>query len=143
VTDQGVPTGWYADPNGNPAQRYWDGEQWTEQTRPQPPSPRAAAPGFEPNVMRPYSAAVVWSLIPLTWGLLGLIFAIVGLNATSEKGDRRGRGGAITGLVINIVAIVLFLVLIIANAASSSSSSSYSGVDANQELCTILGGKNC
>lgn len=26
--------GWYPDPNGTPAKRYWDGEQWTNQTQP-------------------------------------------------------------------------------------------------------------
>lgn len=29
-----VPAGWYPDPEGKPAARFWDGEQWTERTRP-------------------------------------------------------------------------------------------------------------
>lgn len=29
-----VPEGWYPDPDGKPAEKYWDGEQWTDQTRP-------------------------------------------------------------------------------------------------------------
>jgi len=33
------PAGWYADPAGGPAQRYWDGDRWTEQTTPTPSSP--------------------------------------------------------------------------------------------------------
>jgi hypothetical protein len=24
------PAGWYADPDGNPDQRWWDGQRWTE-----------------------------------------------------------------------------------------------------------------
>lgn len=31
---QGPPAGWYADPSGQPAQRWWDGAQWTEHTQP-------------------------------------------------------------------------------------------------------------
>jgi hypothetical protein len=31
--------GWYPDPNGAKAQRYFDGEQWTEQLAPLGPSP--------------------------------------------------------------------------------------------------------
>jgi len=33
------PAGWYPDPAGGPAQRYWDGARWTEQTTPTPSSP--------------------------------------------------------------------------------------------------------
>lgn len=29
-----VPAGWYPDPDGKPCARYWDGEDWTEKTRP-------------------------------------------------------------------------------------------------------------
>ncbi|MCP5030628.1 MAG: DUF2510 domain-containing protein [Actinomycetia bacterium] len=41
------PAGWYDDPAGNPAtERFWDGAQWTEQTRPTgaPPPPPPPAP---------------------------------------------------------------------------------------------------
>ena len=33
------PAGWYPDPAGGPAQRYWDGARWTEQTTSTPSSP--------------------------------------------------------------------------------------------------------
>ncbi|HIV58121.1 MAG TPA: DUF2510 domain-containing protein [Candidatus Stackebrandtia faecavium] len=31
---QQTPPGWYADPSGQPQQRYWDGQQWTSHTHP-------------------------------------------------------------------------------------------------------------
>jgi len=33
--DGSIPEGWYADPDGKPAERFWDGAQWTDQSRPQ------------------------------------------------------------------------------------------------------------
>ena len=32
--DGSIPEGWYADPDGKPAERYWDGSEWTEKSRP-------------------------------------------------------------------------------------------------------------
>jgi hypothetical protein len=29
-----IAEGWYPDPEGKPCERYWDGSQWTEKTRP-------------------------------------------------------------------------------------------------------------
>jgi hypothetical protein len=44
-----TPAGWYADPAGVDAARWWDGQNWTEHTQPAPPAPvltmAAAAPG--------------------------------------------------------------------------------------------------
>ncbi|WFR72657.1 DUF2510 domain-containing protein [Prescottella defluvii] len=39
-----TPAGWYADPDGKPVQRYWDGNRWTEHTAPQAHAPAVAAP---------------------------------------------------------------------------------------------------
>lgn len=32
------PAGWYTDPSGQPGERWWDGTNWTEQTRALPPA---------------------------------------------------------------------------------------------------------
>jgi hypothetical protein len=39
----GPAAGWYADPDGQPIQRYWDGTAWTEHTRPAPDFTGAAS----------------------------------------------------------------------------------------------------
>lgn len=35
VNQDEIPAGWYPDPSGAPADRYWDGQEWGEKTRPQ------------------------------------------------------------------------------------------------------------
>lgn len=45
--DDAMPgEGWYADPDGKPAERYWDGDDWTDRTRPFVSS-TAAEPEFD------------------------------------------------------------------------------------------------
>jgi hypothetical protein len=39
-----TPPGWYADPNGSPVARWWDGVRWTEATQP-PSAPASPYPG--------------------------------------------------------------------------------------------------
>lgn len=34
MTTNEITPGWYPDPDGKPADRYWDGQSWTDQTRP-------------------------------------------------------------------------------------------------------------
>lgn len=48
--------GWFPDPGGEPFQRYWDGSQWTTQTRPYPPPARQASPGSQRPVKQPVSS---------------------------------------------------------------------------------------
>jgi hypothetical protein len=40
-----VPPGWYPDPRGYPALRWWNGWAWTEHTGPLPPPPVVLQPG--------------------------------------------------------------------------------------------------
>ncbi|GLY08140.1 DUF2510 domain-containing protein [Actinoplanes sp. NBRC 101535] len=41
-----VPAGWYADPHGLPAQRWWDGQAWTDHLHPDEPQPPVAQPPY-------------------------------------------------------------------------------------------------
>ncbi|NNG20260.1 RDD family protein [Naumannella sp. ID2617S] len=43
-----APGGWYADPANQGQERYWDGWQWTRNTRPSEPSGQFGEPGFGP-----------------------------------------------------------------------------------------------
>ncbi len=42
----GLIAGWYADPAGTDALRWWDGANWTQQRRPNQPPPAAPVPTF-------------------------------------------------------------------------------------------------
>jgi len=39
-----VPPGWYPDPDGKPAEKYWDGNAWSKETRPLSIVPSKPAP---------------------------------------------------------------------------------------------------
>jgi hypothetical protein len=113
-----IQPGWYPDPDGNPAERYWDGGLWTEQTRPVTPvtSPMMNPPALAPSVnaresaQRPISVAAIASVIPLLWGNIGLICAIASMYSTRDSGDRKGRQIARIGLGLNIAYLAFLLV---------------------------------
>ncbi len=65
-TPSGPPPGWYGDPGGAPALRWWDGGRWTEHTQPtpelqsagrsQPAQPRGIAAYAQPAAPDPQEA---------------------------------------------------------------------------------------
>jgi hypothetical protein len=69
VISQEIPPGWYPDPDGKPTDRYWNGSEWTESTRPQsanisptnPPQPKAV--GVDSNEIAIMVGIVVLILI--------------------------------------------------------------------------------
>jgi Protein of unknown function (DUF2510)/Domain of unknown function (DUF4352) len=67
------PAGWYPDPSGEPGQRYFDGNDWTEQragsSPPPPPTPNA------PKVPPP-SAPKQLQRIPL-WGWIAIVVVLL------------------------------------------------------------------
>ncbi|WP_187645935.1 DUF2510 domain-containing protein [Actinoplanes teichomyceticus] len=51
MTSPAQPAGWYADPSGLPATRWWDGRQWTDHIQPGPAvlPPTAGLGGYYPT----------------------------------------------------------------------------------------------
>jgi hypothetical protein len=44
-----IPSGWYPDPSGLNCERVWEGQDWTEQTRPVSILPNRPPPQVKPN----------------------------------------------------------------------------------------------
>lgn len=100
-----TPAGWYPDPSGAAAARWWDGAQWTPHTQPgaaaQAPAPHvpsgyAPAPAVPAPVDVPTSTVWVWlaiaaSVVPFTtlflmdWG--GFIDGIAASAASGTEAD--------------------------------------------------------
>ena len=75
------PAGWYSQPDGR--QRYWDGQQWTENYTPAPVTTTSAEADGEPSVQRKRSSRVlVWILATVTVISL-IITALVQVNINS------------------------------------------------------------
>ena len=106
----------YGDPNfaGQPyGQPYGAQPGWQEQ--------QYGYPGYDPYGEPPRRGngmAVAGFVLSFIFGLLGLIFSIIGLRKSREPG-RTGRGLSIAGIVISVVNI-LAGILIAANLNSSS-----------------------
>jgi hypothetical protein len=88
-----APAGWYDDPQSPGQQRYWDGQQWTEQRQPAasvpPPPPTApvthtaAAPEKRSHTTRNVILAVIGVLVLLMGGCTIALVAVGG-NAVNE-----------------------------------------------------------
>lgn len=120
--------GWYADPEQFAAQRYWEGEAWSDQRRPaqvvavvaapppvvQSPGNSLAVAGFVCGIV-----GVAFGLIPwtfwLAWilGILGIVFGAIGRRRAAKDPAAGKRSMATAGLVLGVVAIGLGIVGII------------------------------
>jgi len=97
---QETPPGWYPDPGqtsyGPPTERWWDGNAWTDQTRPVgaaawgPPPAHPPAFGAPPPPRRGLRTAIaVTAAILVLAGIGGGVYAL-----TSDDGSGSGRAGA-------------------------------------------------
>ncbi|MCT1394675.1 excalibur calcium-binding domain-containing protein [Microbacterium sp. p3-SID338] len=65
------PAGWFPDPENPKQTRWWDGEQWTAQTAPPPPT------GLLPPPARSFSTAAVKRKIPAWLWIVGGLVAVL------------------------------------------------------------------
>lgn len=73
--------GWYPDPSGSPAQRWWNGISWGEQTRPAPPGTAPPLPPARPRRVGRIVAVVVLAALAGIGILVGtLIWAVLRLT---------------------------------------------------------------
>lgn len=94
-----VGKGWHPDPSGEPRERYWDGEQWTSETRPYPaptaPSPTRPTPVPERSAGSPSSAGRTVAIGALV--VLALAGVVAGLVAWRHSVDENARKEAEKG----------------------------------------------
>lgn len=100
---------WYPDPSDTTVERWWDGQTWTSHVRPVQgavvtvqPLPKDAS--SNPMTVTGLVLSCVSLLINplLVISVLGVVFSAIGLGRANAAGA--GKGAAITGLVIGIVA---------------------------------------
>ena len=89
-----APSGWYPDSNSPGTERYWDGAQWTEQSRPigSPAAPPPPPPGAQPFGSVPGSNTPAAPVADKNWFArhkiltgLGALF-LIGIIATAAGG---------------------------------------------------------
>ena len=118
--------GWYPDPRGTSATRFWDGSEWTQHvrgtgTRFAPPAARDAG---EPGLVAPLvtlprnglaTAALVLGIASLVANLLlipsilAVVFGVVGLVRGARFGGS-GEGRAIGGILLGVGGVLAVLV---------------------------------
>lgn len=97
-----APPGWYPDPSGQPANRWWDGVQWTPHVQPWAPPPKRRSTGWLATALGG-CAAFVGAFLPWVHILL-----IGTLNLLQLVGQ--GSGKAVSALCILGAAFVVGLV---------------------------------
>ncbi len=111
--------GWYPDPTGEGAQRWWDGTAWSASTRAHPvPTGPAAPMAYPVPVLKntPATAGLTLGIIAMFLdpfaipALLGIIFSGIGLNRANTLSQHGygpvGRTKAVWGLVLSILGML-------------------------------------
>jgi Protein of unknown function (DUF2510) len=124
-----VNAGWFPDPSGQPGQRYFDGQQWTQLCAPPPPWSAPAAPSVAVAVSSgggPNHAlhAVLTFLSCGMWLPIWILVAI--FSGSSRSAVAVGGAGGVSGVSVRtgsnlrtplIVAAVFFGLVILGSAA--------------------------
>lgn len=81
--DLSAPAGWHNDPADPNTERYWDGQQWTEHSRPRQANPAAfMAPPPEVSPSKPPKKRKKWP-----WILAGVIVFFIVVGSCSSGSD--------------------------------------------------------
>jgi hypothetical protein len=89
-----TPAGWYPDPSMPSTQRYWDGQQWTENL-----APMGAAYGQSQTS----TYAILAIVMAFVFFPLAIVFGVMGRNEIdASNGAKTGRGLATAGMWIGI-----------------------------------------
>jgi hypothetical protein len=107
-----VAPGWYPDPAGEAAERWWDGTGWTAQSR---AASVLAQPLTRPDVLKntPATVGLVLGIVALVVNsfavasLAALVFSVLGLNRAGQLVQAGygpvGRTKAIWGIVLSLL----------------------------------------
>lgn len=106
MSNVNAPASWYADPDGNGGQRYWDGTAWTEHRAPPPPPP---PPPQSAQFYPPYAA---WGPPPWKGAQLGR--PANGPGSLADPGVRLGARLLDALILIPVFGIILTVTLLIA-----------------------------
>lgn len=118
-SENGSAPGWYPDPKGRPGLRWWDGEHWTANIRPDPPGDSSSPPAALSERKATMSLALgIVGLLASFFHPVGLLLAIagaiIGVVALREcnRGVAGGRATAIAGIVTGVLVSIIYAVLI-------------------------------
>lgn len=100
-----TPAGWYPDPSNAPQSRYWDGDVWTDQTRPFEP-PAALQ---ESKKTPPKKRGNGWIRSGVIVAGLGVVFAILAAGSThvDAYGNSVQGGPTVGTFLIIILGVIL------------------------------------
>ena len=114
---ENAPPGWYRAETDTPGvERWWDGDEWSTQTRTAPPQPTA---GYPAPIQRNNGMAVASLVLGIVWVYwIGSILAVIfGHKARREidasEGTQGGRGMATAGLILGYIGIGVLVLTII------------------------------
>ncbi len=136
VSSQGGPeAGWYADPENQHRERWWDGTTWTASVRSSSQLTTPGATGQWNGGYAPVQQTNGLAIASMVLGIAGFcgvgailafIFGLVALSQIKNSNGRMGgRGMAITGVVLGSIwlALVLLYVIVVIGVLAGSDSS--------------------
>lgn len=122
-----IAEGWYPDPDGKPCERFWNGNEWTSDTRPLSAGQQVtgvSATLGTPVVMNVVQQgpkngignAALWMgilgllIFPVVFSVLAIIFGFIGVGRAG-RGEATNKGVALAGLILGFIGLPLSIIL--------------------------------